>query len=76
MNDNRRNQKILVFGAGVLGSYYAAMLQEGGHDVTLVARGQRYHDIKEHGIVIEDYGTKERTTTRVKWMPGSVTMWL
>ncbi len=66
MKDNRRKQKILVFGAGVLGSYYAALLQEGGHDVTVVARGQRYHDIKEHGIAIEYYDTKERTTTAIK----------
>ena len=41
MTDIKRKQKILVFGAGVLGSYYAAMLQEGGHEVTVVARGQR-----------------------------------
>ncbi len=66
MTDNKQKQKILVFGAGVLGSYYAAMLQGGGHDVTVVARGQRYLDVKEHGIVIEHYSSKERTTAKVK----------
>lgn len=66
MRNLQQQQRILVFGAGVLGSYYAAMLKEGGHDVTVVARGQRYRDIKEHGIVIEYCGSKERTTTAVK----------
>ncbi len=66
MTDAGRKQKILVFGAGVLGSYYAARLQEAGHQVTVVARGQRYHDLKKHGIVIEYYDTKERTETAVE----------
>ncbi len=66
MTDSKRKQKILVFGSGVLGSYYAAMLHEGGHDVTMVARGKRYHDIKEQGIVIEYYGSEKRTTTAIK----------
>lgn len=65
--------KILVFGAGVLGSLYAARLQEAGSDVTVVARGQRYKDIAEHGIVLEYFDTGKRTATRVKAvdrMPG------
>lgn len=58
--------KVLVFGAGVLGSLYAARLQQAGNDVTVVARGQRYEDIKEHGIVLEYFDTKKQTTTLVK----------
>jgi ketopantoate reductase len=38
--------KILVFGAGVIGTLYAARLQEGGHRVTVVARGERLADIR------------------------------
>ncbi len=57
--------RILVYGAGVLGSLYAARLHEAGHDVTLLARGQRLADLREHGVVIEDALTGERTTTRV-----------
>jgi len=63
---DKNNYKVLVFGAGVLGSLYGAKLQEGGCDVTIVARGQRYKDLKEHGIIIEYFDTGERTTTKVK----------
>ncbi len=45
--------KILVFGAGVLGSLYAARLQQSGRDVTILARKTRFKDIREHGIVLE-----------------------
>ena len=49
--------KILVFGAGPLGSLKAARLHEAGHDVHILARGQRLADVKEHGIVIQEEGT-------------------
>ena len=42
--------KILVYGAGVIGTLYAARLQEGGHRVTAVARGQRLADIRRYGL--------------------------
>ena len=48
--------KILVFGAGPLGSLKAARLHEAGHDVTILARGQRLVDLQEHGIVIREEG--------------------
>ncbi len=58
--------KVLVLGVGVLGSLYGARLQSAGHDVTVVARGQRYTDIKEHGIVLEYFDTKKQTNAAVK----------
>ncbi len=61
-----RKPKVLFFGAGVLGSLYAARLKEAGKDVTLVARGSRLADIKEHGIVLEQFDTGERTTTGMR----------
>ncbi len=57
--------KILFYGAGPLGSLYAARLQESGQEVSVLARGQRLEDIREHGIVLEDAATGQRTTTRV-----------
>ena len=46
--------KILVYGAGVLGSITAVQLHRGGHDVSLLARGQRLADLREHGVVLLD----------------------
>jgi 2-dehydropantoate 2-reductase len=57
--------KILVYGAGPLGSLFAARLQEGGNDVSLLARGQCLDDLREHGIVLVDVQTKKQTITRV-----------
>ena len=57
--------KILFYGAGVIGSLYAARLQDTGCDVSILARGQRLEDLKEYGIVLEHALTGERTTTRV-----------
>jgi 2-dehydropantoate 2-reductase len=56
---------ILVYGAGVLGSVYAARLQDAGQHVSLLARGQRLQDVREHGIVLTDVLTGRTTTTRV-----------
>jgi len=57
---------ILVYAAGVLGSLYAARLQEAGQHVSLIARSQRLQDIHKHGIVLVDVLTGKSTTTHVK----------
>ena len=57
--------KILFYGAGVMGSLYAARLKESGQDVSILARGQRLADIRQHGIVLEDVSTDHITTTCV-----------
>ena len=57
--------KILFYGAGVMGSLYAARLEESGQDISVLARGQRLEDIREHGIALEDISTGKRSTTRV-----------
>ncbi len=57
--------KILIYGAGPLGSLYAVRLIEAGHDVSLLARGQRLKDLQEHGIIIENSVTGEQEQTPV-----------
>jgi 2-dehydropantoate 2-reductase len=57
--------KILVYGAGVIGSIYAARLHEAGCDVTLLARAKRYEDLKQNGIIIKDELTGKQTTKNV-----------
>lgn len=56
---------VLVYGAGVIGSVYAARLQEAGLNVSLLARGQRAESLRTHGIQLEDASTGRRTTTQV-----------
>lgn len=56
---------ILVYGAGVIGSVYAARLQEAGYTVSLLARGERAVSLRAQGIVLENASTGQRTTTRV-----------
>ena len=46
--------KILVFGPGVIGTLYAARLQESGQLVTVLARGERLAEIRRHGLTLED----------------------
>jgi len=46
--------KILVFGAGPLGSLFAARLKQAGQDVSILARGQRLADLREHDIILQD----------------------
>ena len=42
--------KVVIVGAGALGSLYAACLARDGHDVSLVARGERAPALAKHGI--------------------------
>ena len=46
--------KILVYGAGVIGCIYSAKLFNAGADITLLARGERYVQLKQNGIIIND----------------------
>jgi 2-dehydropantoate 2-reductase len=57
--------KIMLYGAGVIGSLYAARLHQGGHRVTLLARGQRLADIRRYGVVIEDVLSGARSIVQV-----------
>ena len=57
--------KILVFGPGVIGTLYAARLQESGQLVTVLARGERLAEIRRHGLTLEDVVSGRRSTTAV-----------
>lgn len=58
--------KILVYGAGNIGSLYAAKLKDDGHDVTVLARGSRLDEIREHGILLHDFHSGRKSTTRIE----------
>ncbi|MGG4479249.1 ketopantoate reductase [Paenibacillus sp. CC-CFT742] len=49
--------RILIFGAGVIGSMFAMKLIEAGFDVTLFARSNRYISLRKHGLRYKEKGT-------------------
>jgi 2-dehydropantoate 2-reductase len=57
--------KTLVYGAGVLGSLYAAVLKNAGKEVTLLARGKRLEELKEHGLIIENLLEEKTINTKI-----------
>ncbi|HTX78144.1 MAG TPA: 2-dehydropantoate 2-reductase N-terminal domain-containing protein [Longilinea sp.] len=59
------NNRILVIGAGVNGSVCAAGLYKAGIDVTVLARGKRYEELREQGIIIENPFKNTHSVTQV-----------
>ena len=47
--------RFLIFGAGVLGSFYAVKLLACGHDVTVLARGLRASQLRVDGLVVQEH---------------------
>jgi 2-dehydropantoate 2-reductase len=58
--------KILVYGAGVIGSIFAGKLAKNGYDLTVLARGNRYKEIIENGIVLKNSLNNKLETRKVK----------
>ena len=53
---NVKQKRILIFGAGVVGSIYALRFAQSGLDVTLLARGKRLESLKKDGLRYNDNG--------------------
>ena len=49
-------RRILIFGAGVIGSAYAIKFMEAGIDVTVLARAERFKALKETGLQFAEKG--------------------
>src|SRR5271154_1916670 len=47
--------KILIMGAGGVGAYYGARLQQAGEEVVFGARGENLQAMREHGLEIQSY---------------------
>ena len=45
--------KIAIMGSGGIGGYYGARLQQGGADVTFVARGEHLKAMQANGLALE-----------------------
>jgi 2-dehydropantoate 2-reductase len=52
-----KQNRILIFGAGVIGSIYAIKFIEAGIDVTIFARANRFKILKENGLQYNEKGT-------------------
>ncbi len=46
--------RVLVYGAGVIGSIFAYKLKNGGIDTSILARGKRLEDLKKFGLIVQD----------------------
>ena len=58
--------KVLVYGAGVIGSYLAHVLCEGKNDVTVLARGRWREHLENSGLRIHHHLQKKDTVDRPK----------
>lgn len=52
--------KLLIYGAGVIGSLYAALFGEAGYDVTIYARGRRLELLESKGLLYLQKGKIKR----------------
>ncbi len=47
--------KILIMGAGAVGAYFGARLQQAGEQVIFCARGEHLRALKDHGLTFASY---------------------
>ncbi|WP_228409490.1 ketopantoate reductase family protein [Radiobacillus deserti] len=52
-----KQNRLLIFGAGVIGSVYAVRFAQYGLDVTILARGKRLDELRRNGLRYNDNGT-------------------
>ena len=57
--------RILVFGAGVIGSLYGALLAEAGYDVSVYARGRRLESLTQDGLIVKRKGEIRKVPIQV-----------
>ena len=66
------DMRILIFGAGVIGSLYGALLAEAGYDVSVYARGRRLESLTQDGLLYRSKGKIRKAPIKVlsKIQPG------
>ncbi len=62
---NTKNMRILIIGAGVNGSVISSFLYNADINVIVLARGKRYEQLRDEGIIIENPFKNTRSITRV-----------
>ena len=51
--------RILLIGAGPLGTIFTGLFKQANIDITLLARGKRYESLKNHGVELYNFNEKE-----------------
>ncbi len=46
--------RILIYGAGAIGSIFAGKLTKAGYDVTMLARDNRFNELKANGLILKN----------------------
>ena len=57
--------RILIYGAGVIGSLYAALFTEAGYDTSVYARGKRLEFLKKNGLLYKKNQNIKRAETTI-----------
>ena len=57
--------RILIYGAGVIGSIYAVYLSRIGCEVSVLARGQRLKDLRQKGLLYWDGKRVQKADVRI-----------
>lgn len=52
-------RRILIFGAGVIGSTFGGLMASSGQDVTLLARNNRLKELNNNGLLLRKNGQKK-----------------
>ncbi|ANS74341.1 ketopantoate reductase [Paenibacillus yonginensis] len=60
-----KQNRILIFGAGVIGSMFAIKFIEAGFDVTLFAHTNRFKSLRENGLQYKEKGTVKSIQVKV-----------
>lgn len=61
-----KKQRILIYGAGVIGSIFAGKLALNGNDITMLARGKRLNELQENGIILINAKDEQKEIIEVK----------
>lgn len=66
--------KILIYGAGIVGTTYGWQLSKAGHEITVLVRPEKKQIIKEKGICIHcvDFREKEKSIEHVIFKPDVI----
>ena len=57
--------KLLIYGAGVIGCWYAVLFSKAGYDTTIYARGKRLEMFRREGLRYEEKGKIQKADVKI-----------